>query len=157
MSFCNPSDLEEPFFVSAVDESFEMPTESSIPFRARDLRFEHRLPNDALSIGESRPRISWRVSGAPAGFTQKHYQLELFNQKPEDSAKPSQSFEVESSESVLVPWPSENPLSSREGMFVRVRVWGEAITEPSEWSEPAYVEAGLLDRNDWHFQRLSAS
>ncbi|KUJ13501.1 bacterial alpha-L-rhamnosidase domain-containing protein [Mollisia scopiformis] len=134
-----------------------MPTETSISFRAQDLRFEHRLANDALGVGESRPRISWRVSGAPAGFTQKRYQLEFFNQKPEDSGKPSQSFDVESSESVLVPWPSENPLSSREGMFVRVRVWGEAVTDPSEWSEPAYVEVGLLDRNDWQCQGISAS
>jgi alpha-L-rhamnosidase len=97
------------------------------------------------------------VSGAPAGFTQKAYQLEFFKQKPEDSGNPSQSFKVESSESVLVPWPSEKTLDSREGMFVRVRVWGEALAEPSEWSEFAYVEAGLLDREDWQFQRISAS
>jgi alpha-L-rhamnosidase len=134
-----------------------MITESSVSFGVRDLRFEHRLANDGLGIGDSRPRISWRVSGAPAGFVQKRYQLEFFSQRPKGSGNPSQSFEVDCSDSVLVPWPLENPLQSREGMFVRVRVWGEAATKPSEWSEPAYVETSLLDRNDWQCRRVSAS
>jgi alpha-L-rhamnosidase len=138
-------------------QSHQMATESPISFGIQNLRFEHRLANDALGIGDSRPRISWRVSGAPAGFIQKRYQLEYFSQKPEHSEILFQSSEVDSSESILVPWPSENPLQSREGMFVRVRVWGEEDSNPSEWSELAYVEAGLLNRSDWTCQRISAS
>jgi alpha-L-rhamnosidase len=134
-----------------------MALESSSSFDIQDLRFEHRLPNDALGIGESRPRVSWRAFGAPAGFAQKRYQIQFFNQKAKYLEAPSHSFEVESSESVLVPWPSETPLQARQGMFVRVRVWGERATNPSRWSELGYVEAGLLDRNDWEGQRISAN
>ncbi len=144
-------------YLNTKTNPIKMATESSVSFAAQDLRFEHRLANDALGIGDSRPRISWRVSGAPAGFVQKKYQLEFYSQKPENLETPSQSFEVDSSESVLVPWPSEKPLQSREGRFVRVRVWGEEASKPSSWSELAYVEAGLLSRNDWECQRISAS
>jgi alpha-L-rhamnosidase len=54
-----------------------MALESSSSFDIQDLRFEHRLPNDALGIGESRPRASWRAFGAPAGFAQKRYQIQF--------------------------------------------------------------------------------
>ena len=48
---------------------------------------------------------------------------------------------------MLVPWPGA-PLASRQRVEVRVRVWGEDGSE-SPWSEPASVEAGLLDPADW--------
>ena len=134
-----------------------MATKFSTSFGVQDLRFEHRSVDDALGIGESRPRISWRASGAPAGFFQKKYQLDFFSQAPTSSEIPSQTFEVDSKESILVPWPSKQPLRSREGMFARVRVWDDQVAEPSGWSELAYVEAGLLDRSDWTCQRISAS
>ncbi|KFY68301.1 hypothetical protein V498_10682 [Pseudogymnoascus sp. VKM F-4517 (FW-2822)] len=44
-----------------------MATESSVSFRVQDLRFEHRL-SDALGASDARPRISWRVSEAPASW-----------------------------------------------------------------------------------------
>ncbi len=57
------------------------------------------------------------------------------------------SGRVDSPDSVLVPWPAA-PLASRERRTVQVRVWG-AGGQPSAWSEPAVVEAGLLDPSDW--------
>ena len=50
---------------------------------------------------------------------------------------------VASAESVLVPWPAE-PMGSRTRRLVRVRVWGNGGDGPSEWSDPAAVETGLL-------------
>jgi alpha-L-rhamnosidase len=47
-----------------------------------------------------------------------------------------------------VPWPGP-PLRSRERVAVRVRVWGTGDAEPSGWSEPTVIEAGLLDPADW--------
>lgn len=52
----------------------------------------------------------------------------------------------ESGRSVLVPWPFE-PLRSREAIRWRVRVWTD--DGPSDWSEPATFEAGLLEPGDW--------
>src|SRR6266568_207618 len=54
---------------------------------------------------------------------------------------------VESDQSVLVPWPFA-PLSSRERLMVRVRVWG-LDGQPSVWSTLSSVEAGLLSPSDW--------
>ena len=51
-----------------------------------------------------------------------------------------------SADQVLVPWPAA-PLRSREPARVRVRVIGGGAE--SDWSEPATVEAGLLDADDW--------
>jgi alpha-L-rhamnosidase len=53
---------------------------------------------------------------------------------------------VKSAEQVLVPWPFA-PLGSRERASVRVRV--ASGDRWSEWSEPADVETGLLDAEDW--------
>ncbi|KAN0098892.1 glycoside hydrolase family 78 protein [Hyaloscypha variabilis] len=114
-----------------------MPTTSPDSFGVQDVRFEHRLANDALGIGET----------PPTGFIQNKYQIELFDQKPEHSKIPSQSFEIKSNKSNLIPWPSDETLRSREGIFARVRVWGEADPNPSQWSELA----------DWTCQRISAS
>lgn len=80
-----------------------MVTESLSSLRVQDVRFEHCLLNDGLGVGDSRPKISWRVVEAPAGFYQKKYQIEFFSQNPADAEKPSESFGVESGESILVP------------------------------------------------------
>jgi alpha-L-rhamnosidase len=52
-------------------------------------------------------------------------------------------------------------LVSRARRLVRVRVWGRGDTEPdaqpSAWSDPLVVEAGLLDPADWTARMVSAS
>jgi alpha-L-rhamnosidase len=101
--------------------------------------FEH-LPG-ALGIGLAEPRVSWKTS-APAGWSPAAYELEVVR-----DGETTTSGRIESAESVLVPWPAA-PLASRERAVVRVRVWGGDETA-SEWSEPAAVEAGLLERTDW--------
>jgi alpha-L-rhamnosidase len=54
---------------------------------------------------------------------------------------------VDSDQSVLVPWPF-SPLSSRESLTVRIRVWG-VDGQSSAWSALYHVEAGLLSPLDW--------
>ncbi len=101
--------------------------------------FEHH--REAFGIGERRPRISWKTA-AHSQWRQVAYELEATRgERTETTGR------VESSESVLVPWPAE-PLVSRENATVRVRVWG-ADDAPSVWSPPASVEAGLLGPSDW--------
>jgi alpha-L-rhamnosidase len=58
-----------------------------------------------------------------------------------------QIVRAESRQSVLVPWPLA-PLTSRELVIVQVRVFG-ASGQPSGWSKPTSVEAGLLHPGDW--------
>ena len=48
---------------------------------------------------------------------------------------------------MLVDWPFA-PLASREQRTLRIRVW-DADDQPSAWSAPAPIEAGLLAPSDW--------
>ncbi|CUR59410.1 Alpha-L-rhamnosidase [metagenome] len=96
------------------------------------LRAEHL--DDALGLGEPRPRLSWRL---PEGATrQAAYELRL-----DDGT----TQKVDTDACVLVPWPS-NPLAPQEQRVVQVRVWTDL--GESEWSESLVVEAGLAP-SDW--------
>ncbi|WP_138418829.1 glycoside hydrolase family 78 protein [Sinomonas gamaensis] len=109
------------------------------------VRAEHH--REALGIADTRPRLSWQTE-APEGWAQRQYEVSL--------ARPSgqrQTKTVASPESVLVEWPFD-PLGCRERVEVRVRVWG-ADDEPSEWSAPLPVEAGLLSAGDWTAEAVS--
>ncbi|KAH6970587.1 alpha-L-rhamnosidase [Ilyonectria sp. MPI-CAGE-AT-0026] len=116
------------------------------------VQFEHH--REAIGIGESKPRISWRFSGADVNdWVQERYELEIT--RPGVSLP--EVYSVNSSESVLVPWPSE-PLQSGASASVRVRVTGCAPHDkPSPWSSASSVEAGLLDRSDWTCSLISSA
>ena len=77
--------------------------------------FEHH--REAFGIGERRPRISWKTT-AHSRWRQVAYELEVARGQGIET-----SGRTESTDSVLVPWPTE-PLISRESATVRVRVWG---------------------------------
>jgi alpha-L-rhamnosidase len=97
------------------------------------LRFEHR---DGLGVGTARPRVSWQLP--PTVPEQTGYELATSDGR--------RAGLIGSAEQLLVPWPFA-PLRSREAVTVRVRVRGSDGL--SGWSEPATVEAGLLDPADW--------
>lgn len=100
--------------------------------------FEH-LPN-GLGIGVAEPRLSWSLpSGAGA---QDGYEIEL-----DRDGRVHRTGRIDGADQVFVPWPGE-PLASRERVTVRVRVW-TGSGEPSGWSPPSIVEAGLLEPADW--------
>ncbi|KAL4902713.1 hypothetical protein BDW74DRAFT_186680 [Aspergillus multicolor] len=102
--------------------------------------FEHH--RSALGIGEPSPRISWRFDGTVSNWTQSAYELEI------ERAGKASTFRVNSSDSVLVPWPTD-PLQSGEEATVRVRSFGHKSQPGSSWSEPVTVEPGLLSEEDW--------
>ena len=105
--------------------------------------FEHHREN--LGIGESAPRISWSFKGDAKDWTQLSYDIEV-SRSLVNSGEPS-IFQVKSSESVLVPWPT-TILQSRELAKVRVRAAGSNdVSTP--WSEEITIETGLLTREDW--------
>ena len=98
----------------------------------------HRRP---IGIGEASPRLSWTIQHAPEGWRQHSYRVEL---RTEDE---SQSFEVTSTEQVLVPWPAP-PLPSRARVDARIAVRGDdgAWSAPGGWTA---LETGLLSASDW--------
>ena len=106
------------------------------------VRFEHH--REALGIGENHPRLSWIVATTLAGWRQVGYEIQVYEP---DGRLREQTGRVESDQSVLVPWPFA-PLSSREHLTIRVRVWG-SDGQSSAWSTHASVEAGLLSTDDW--------
>ncbi|KAF4627602.1 hypothetical protein G7Y89_g10548 [Cudoniella acicularis] len=114
--------------------------------------FEHH--REALGIGESTPRISWRFDGDAEKWTQKSYNISIERPKSEESYAPRSVFTVESEGSVLVPWPSR-ALKSRERAYIRAQATGADETT-TEWSEKVAVEAGLLNREDWTAKMIAA-
>jgi alpha-L-rhamnosidase len=111
-------------------------------FTVDHLRAEHR--SDAFGIGVASPRLSWIVRSDAEGFTQRSY--EILAADPDDDGFRQSRF-VESSDSVLVPWPFD-PLPSRARRRIAVRVTGRD-GDSSPWSDPLDIEAGLLDSADW--------
>src|SRR6476660_394413 len=92
-----------------------------------DVRFEHL--RDVLGTGSSQPRLSWLVDTERPGWLQAAYEVEALG--PDGHVR-GHTGRVESGLSALVPWPFE-PLSSRERVSVRVRVWG-TDGSASKWS-----------------------
>ena len=105
------------------------------------LTFEHH--RHALGIGETKPRISWRFSGNASDWEQGSYELEVVR-----GAGRSHTYNHDSSQSVLVPWP-EGPLNATEKARVRARAHGGDEQSSTPWSDWVAVETGLLTVDDW--------
>ncbi|HEY5516329.1 MAG TPA: alpha-L-rhamnosidase N-terminal domain-containing protein, partial [Pengzhenrongella sp.] len=104
------------------------------------LRVEnHPVSGRVLGIGEARPRFSWQVPGAPSGWRQTAYEVEITR------GDAAERTVVETDAQLFVPWPGR-PLASREVAGVRVRARDD---DWSPWSKPVVVEAGLLVPGDW--------
>jgi len=113
------------------------------------LQVEHL--RETLGIGFARPRLSWQIEAAAPNWRQVAYEIECLS--AEGHAR-QDTGRVESDRSILVDWPFA-PLSSRERVSLRVKVWGNDGSE-SAWSRPLIIETGLLDPADWsaHFITL---
>lgn len=109
--------------------------------------FEHH--RIALGIGETSPRISWRFEGSYPNWTQSGYSVEV-SRDTQNQFDPLEInlFHVNSSDSVLVPWPTVS-LAPAESATVRVRAYGEGDQPDTPWSNPISVETGLLTQDAW--------
>lgn len=130
-----------------------------------DIRFEHHPTG--LGVNETRPRISWRYESksapVPKNWLQTSYEVEVKRRNTSET----KSFKSHSDNNVLVPWP-DSPLTSRDAASVRIRAFGVSSTEatsspdgktatPTEWSDWASVETGLLERKDWSADFITSS
>ncbi|KAI8221082.1 hypothetical protein K4K54_008068 [Colletotrichum sp. SAR 10_86] len=122
------------------------------PITITDVRFEHAA--GGIGVPSPTPRISWRVTSdpLPKNWKQTSYDVEITR-----SGKQPEFFHVESSSSVLVPWP-DHPLASAATAIIRVKSSGTSGNGQlnTEWSEPATVEAALLSRDDWSATPITA-
>ncbi len=106
------------------------------------LRVEHL--RETLGIGTGRPRLSWHIQAGPQNWLQAAYAIECHGA---DGELYGETGRVKSDQSVLVDWPFA-PLSSRQRVNLRVRVWGQDGSA-SDWSDPVTLETGLLQAADW--------
>ena len=105
-----------------------------------ELWLENRRGVTAIGIGESSPRLSWTLE---ADARQASVEVELIHGDgaTERHVEPTRS-------SRLLDWPFA-PLRSRQSVSVRARITSDGEREPSDWSEPLIIEAGLLNQSDW--------
>lgn len=109
------------------------------------LSAEHH--HDGFGISVPSPRLSWRFASTTLkGWKQASYEVRINRSGKEES------YRVDSSESLLVPWPS-TPLASREIADVQVRATGNDGSE-TNWATLT-IEAALLDRSDWTARLIS--
>jgi alpha-L-rhamnosidase len=109
------------------------------------LSIEHH--HDGFGIFTPLPRLSWRFDNTTVkDWRQSSYDVSISRKDKEES------YHVESSESVLVPWPSK-ALSSRETANIKVRAHGNDGST-TEWASLT-VEVALLERSDWKAKLIS--
>ena len=113
-----------------------------------DLRAEYReVP---LGLGETAPRLSWRLEAEGRNVAQSGYQIQVAS-SPEalraDAPDLWDSGRIDSSESIQVAYAGA-PLTSRARCWWRVRIWDEAGVE-NPWSEEGRWTMGLLEAADW--------
>jgi alpha-L-rhamnosidase len=142
------------FLLFPVYSQAEMPS----PVRIDDLSCEH-LQNP-IGIGDSIPRLSWKLRSERRGEAQTAYQIQAAFSDSHRKNKNQEwnawdSGKVISSQSILVAWSGKS-LTSRSRVVWRVRVW-DKDERPSNWSEPASFELGLLDpQNEWKGKWITA-
>jgi alpha-L-rhamnosidase len=112
------------------------------------LRCEH-LENP-IGLDIPRPRLGWTLEAGGRGVRQTAYQILVAN-SPEALAQEQgdlwDSGKVASDQSVDVAYGGR-PLASGERAWWAARVW-DGDGRPSAYSEPAFWEAGLLERGEW--------
>jgi len=131
-----------------IKENISMTQDKISSVSSLDVRIEHL--RDTLGIGTDRPRLSWTVKTESRNWLQTGYEIESYDP---DGNLHDQTGRVESDQSVLVAWPFA-PLTSRERLSLRVRVW-DKDGSVSEWSDAVSLEAGLFSTSDWNARFIS--
>ncbi|KAI3550497.1 hypothetical protein CSPX01_01547 [Colletotrichum filicis] len=118
------------------------------------VQFEHYHASGCIGVHETTPRLSWKIEGVSTDFHQISYEIEL-SETILTISKVVSTLKCVSSASSLVPWPFRKPLSSRQRISVRIRIWDQD-EKATDWSKPSHLEVGLLARTDWSSERIAA-
>jgi alpha-L-rhamnosidase len=111
------------------------------------LRCEYRL--NPLGLDETKPRLSWQLNDTRQGAHQTAYHLTAATSRQRLESKPDlwDTGRVKTDQCLDIVYAGKR-LTSRQTVWWRVRVWDHA-GQPSDWSEPACFEIGLLKPSDW--------
>ena len=112
--------------------------------KLKDLRCEYRINPIGISTGE--PRFSWKIETDKNDSIQSAYTLQISSNE-DFNGEVQNSGMVESGESHLVVFKGLK-FSSSEKWYWRVKI-NDNNGEESPWSETAFFETSLLDKNDW--------
>jgi alpha-L-rhamnosidase len=111
-----------------------------------EIRCEH---GEALGIDVARPRLSWKIDTQVDDWRQGGYELQI-SKTVDPTAREDHTYYIDSEQSILVPWPAEEPdLQSAEQVVVRVRCHAQD-GQWTAWSSQLTVEIALLERGDWN-------
>ncbi|WP_077066432.1 alpha-L-rhamnosidase [Catenovulum maritimum] len=122
--------------------------------------FEGQAPI-ALKVGEGfvnpigyyeqKPRFSWQIAPSAKYQFQHAYQIQVATSA--DNIAKADLWDSQKQLSTSNAWIQYQgtPLSSRQKVYWRVRIWDEQ-DKVSQWSEPAFIELGLLSNDDWQGQ-----
>lgn len=120
--------------------------------------FEHHY--NGIGVGKARPRVSWHFDTYEetlCDWYQTAYELEI-TILPTNTTN---TYKVQSDQSVLVAWPGDD-LDSRSRAKVRVRCYGQRDDKMDKvlataWSPEAIVETGHLHPEDWTASFITSS
>ncbi|WP_232222421.1 hypothetical protein [Glaciecola sp. HTCC2999] len=100
---------------------------------------------------EQAPRFSWKISPDASYQFQQAYQIQVTSNG--DNIADADLWDSQKQVSAENAWIKYQgkPLSSREKVFWRVRVWDEQ-DQISRWSQLASLELSLLSNDDWQGQ-----
>jgi len=113
-----------------------------------NLRCEYRT--NPLGIDAKNPRLSWEVRSGHRGAKQSSYQILVASSYEKLGLKQAdiwKSGKVASSQSIQIEYQGK-PLESGQRYYWKVRTWDQS-DHPSEFSEAAWWEMGLLEKKDW--------
>ncbi|MBS0000426.1 MAG: alpha-L-rhamnosidase N-terminal domain-containing protein, partial [Cyclobacteriaceae bacterium] len=103
-----------------------------------------------MGLDVKQPRFSWMVNDQSRGAVQTAYQILVASNLDilaRDEGDVWDSGMVDSDQSQLVTFDGA-PLESKTRYFWKVRTWNRE-GNPSEYSQPAWWEMGLLSPGDW--------
>lgn len=103
-----------------------------------------------LGIDVRQPRLSWQMNTSRRNLQQSAYQVQVAQSSDllaSGAALVWDSGKVSSANSLAIPYAGPECQSCLR-YYWRVKVWDQ-VDQPSEWSEPAFWEMGLLEGKDW--------
>jgi len=110
-----------------------------------------------LGIDNPKPEFTWKLTSDKRNVKQTGYEIQVANSKQNlingDNLYWS-SGKVSNEQSVNIPY-SGNALLSLNKYFWRVKVWDQK-GKASKWSDISYWQMGVLKKNDWQAEWITA-